>query len=362
MKFQHLKMYGIALAGVFNAHGPFVDGQYMHLISASSTKTESPFLKNRGLEVEIEPRVSFTDDGAPIKPQSLGGKRLKLKLVIKNRPSTQNGHQSRQRRDVMKGVKAKVGNLIMKEHCDLKEHFAYGKYCTVWTISWKSLKKLVKSKKLYPFPKTSLDPQVYIREHRGLYTFVGNHDDDPYLYFGKKNGELLPVNQWRSTPAFVAQRVDITFLKEIRRAQNLQFKFGNEATKVPPDVYKKIGETTGFELKLDNNGYYEVSCDPFFHSMLNRGSLDHLLDWSMRLDAEFSLSLSVSESYVNGNDGSCTLLFEDSGKENEWVLGSSLLKAYTVTAETKGERQVLVFIPSNGTPSFRSRAVVYEHR
>ena len=237
------------------------------------------------------------------------------------------------------------GSSKRKEARLVYEHWS-STYYIGWRLKWASLKSWLDNKKLHRFPKYSLDPEAFIADNPGLYKFSWVTDEGPMLTF----------EGIASTPKYPIQyepenfhNISVSFwMHEIYR-QNVRFQFGIEATRIPPKQFKRINgfdDAEKIELREDN-GRYQADCYWMSQYISRMGDkLENLLTVTLNLEDpikfrpdQFVIKGDSRENPFGPRSGSrCPFLIEKSETENEWVLGSSFLRAISVSIDTRFEK------------------------
>ncbi|CCI49854.1 unnamed protein product [Albugo candida] len=352
MKYYHLEAYGLAVVGVLHAWGSFAAGQYVKMVEASPTSRGSDhFVKRFGLEVEITPSVKTNNDGTLMDPQPISKEEYTIKLLI-TKSQTASVRQEEMARTTGQRYKASLlDNFIswlrlynMERECTTKQRINGGIYCTAWKKTWKSLKESVERKELYVYPKTSINAQVYFPEIVGFYSLIWNRYDNPDLYLGELSTEEHSFYPKAEEHSFTPEAqltesalsdVAIEFLQHSYPKQKVTLHFDNDATQVPPEIFEEIGKK-GLDLSLSEDGHYKMDCSQLDAFMAKLGTSDNLLELTMKHAGQKFVTLLAEQSFVRQHDR-CGLLIEKSTRAGEWVMGSSLLKAYTAIVDTRNK-------------------------
>lgn len=125
------------------------------------------------------------------------------------------------------------------------------------------------------------------------------------------------------------------FFKRFHYRQNVQLRLGDEATKVPPSIFKEIGDKIP-DSKIGSDGRYHGHCTELIEA----------LEWTSLLNLTIKVEVEIKESSLDilakhlivkksADSNECTLLIEDSQEENLWTLGYSFLDVYGVSIDTK---------------------------
>lgn len=129
--------------------------------------------------------------------------------------------------------------------------------------------------------------------------------------------------------------VVIEFLQQSYPKQKVTLQFDNDATQVPPEIFEEIGNK-GLGLSLSEDGHYKVDCSQLDVFMAKHSTSDNPLDLTMKYARQKFVLLLAERSFVRQHDR-CGLLIENSTRAGEWVMGSSLLKAYTAIVDTRNK-------------------------
>nr|CCA17403.1 AlNc14C34G3078 [Albugo laibachii Nc14] len=128
----------------------------------------------------------------------------------------------------------------------------------------------------------------------------------------------------------------ISILSDEFEMQNIIVHFAYEATEIPLLVYAEIREVLiqhKFQLKL---GRLQKACNQIAFNKLPRFKF---------LIKETRLLKFTPRQYISAKDGICFVNVLGN-LENNWVLGSSFLMAYSVIIDSTGEEKKYKFIPS----------------
>ncbi|CCI49855.1 unnamed protein product [Albugo candida] len=232
----------------------------------------------------------------------------------------------------------------MDRECTRKQLINLDVYCTAWKKTWESLKESIEWKELYVYPETSINPEVYFSENVGAYTLIGNFYDGPDLYFGTLPIEELGSYSQALTTGSLWLLMDIEFLQHYYHNQKVTFQFGNGATQVPPEIFGEIGNNKDLGLRLTEDGHYEGNCLQLDAIMAKHSTSRHPLDLKIKHGEKTLVRLLAHQSFISQNNR-CGFLIENSTRTGEWVMGSSLLKAYTTIVNTRNQILWITFCP-----------------
>ncbi|CCI48243.1 unnamed protein product [Albugo candida] len=337
MKASFLTMYGLVFVGVIHSHDQFLNACHVKMIPASFIQTHERHYT--GLKVHITPPVMFSSNGSLKETADSKGKLYKLILAIEDNPSraqeliweTTHGSES-------------AASSSIKVEALLKYKFGSGTYNIGWELEWNSLQKLVERKELYPFPETSIDPQIYITKNPGMYSFSWVKGKGPRLHFGdnQQSSRILTYNDF--------QKTGIEFLLFSYADQNVAFQLGMIESGIPPRIFQQIvqcGNLEHLKLELVHNRI-RGRCSLIADSIENeRDIFYHPLNFDFDFGHHGQRIQFKLAQFIIAEGDICTLLIgKSTGESNEWVLGSSFLRAYNVTIDT-GEVKTYKLVATN---------------
>ncbi|CCI42424.1 unnamed protein product [Albugo candida] len=333
MKDGFLKTVAFAAVGVFLAHVPFVRAIHLdmvHAVSAGSDKF------HRGLRLDILPDVKFLNDGAPVCEGDCKTRIYTLTFVIADDsvPPSESAWkelQPSERRNwkfKINGVEAIAVLTLPVEGYE---------YYIGWRMTWNSLMKLCKGTGFYHIPFPAVNPQAYMFQHRGIYTVDWIKHKGPRLNL-RESLQLLDAPYVTLKKEDFIKPNKVKFVGREYSNQKIRFQLGNEATQVPPEIFDRIGYTfqlEGTPLTLDSSsGRYEFDCFDLLMFKYRVVQINRLITLSLRWLGDSAQQLEVMFKGLQSifkKEDTCTLLFENSGRKDVWLLGSSFLRAFNLT-------------------------------
>ncbi|CCI11467.1 unnamed protein product [Albugo candida] len=324
MKYHHLKAYGLAVIGVFHAYAPFLSGQYVQMIEASPTAAGITDSKKRGLKVIMSPPLEFTADGLLSKPQSTVVEYYDMKLALIDLPAGSSPVPVKVSR------RSAVRPFNTDKVCHEKTRLNHFEYCTKWKLTWVYLVELTETGKLYHFPRTSMDVNFYMSEYSGPYSKrFGRRYYDPLLGLHKYPETETPSMEIKASNMFF-EVLNLKFFERLHRGQIVQLRLDDEATKVSPAIFSEIGDKIP-SFTIGSDGRYYGLCTEVIKGPIPTLLLDLIMGFEKSRVNIWAYHLIYKKS-KDSND--CTLLIEDSHKQNLWSLGYSFFKAYAVLIDT----------------------------
>nr|CCA21500.1 AlNc14C124G6775 [Albugo laibachii Nc14] len=146
--------------------------------------------------------------------------------------------------------------------------------------------------------KILIDPEYYIEQKRGLYTFQWREDERYALYFGGLDLFLdaIPEDYLKTKT---------TKHSEWENQQSLSINLANQPTTVPPEVYAKLSSALEQYEFQKENAFYSRICLGLFRVLFPFRPIQAPLEFSLNLINENS-ELIPSEYIVYDGD-TCTV-------------------------------------------------------
>ncbi|KAL0584535.1 hypothetical protein ABG067_005557 [Albugo candida] len=221
--------------------------------------------------------------------------------------------------------------------------FKSGTFYTGWKITWRNLEKLIETKALLISPEaTRINPQAYIKNNPGIYSFIWDNKLGPRLYFGKaqskkKMTEFMPEDELSLLMMYgSSKRLPKSPDNINSNAPNIEnspgspirFDFGYEFIGLPKEICSTIKDEYLLQFFPLENGFYKSSVDTISAKYCGTDIALYLI-----LNNEEALLIEPYR-YIQIQGGSSYFPVEVS-EGDTYVLGTTFLRKYSVNVDTR---------------------------